>query len=90
MQHQDCYLHYCPMDKCNWGMDEVSTLPEHIRKVHKRKPASDVVAHAIICPKCKQQFAQQQKLNNHILICGTQAEYLLVASVKKLSGVLTS
>ena len=71
-QQQDCYLHYCPMDKCKWGTDEASMLPQHIRKIHKRKPASDVAAHAIICPKCKQQFAQQRKLNNHILICFTQ------------------
>ena len=27
--------------------------------------------HALVCPKCKQNFAQKQKMNNHILICGT-------------------
>ena len=52
-----------------WGIN--APLPQHIRKVHKRKLASDVVAHTI-CPKSKQQFAQQRKSNNHILICGTQ------------------
>ena len=58
-QHQDRYLHYCPVKDCKWGMDEISTLPQHIRKVHKRKPASDVAAHALVCPKCKQNFAQK-------------------------------
>ena len=41
-QHQDRYLHYCTVKDCKWGTDEISTLPQHIRKVHKRKPASDV------------------------------------------------
>ena len=72
MQHQDRYLHYCPVKDCKWGTDEISTLPQHIRKVHKRKPASDVAAHALVCLKCKQNFAQKHKLNNHILICGTE------------------
>ena len=71
-QHQDRYLHYCPVKDCKWGTDDISTLPQHIRKFHKRKPASDVVAHTLVCLKCKQNFAQKHKLNNHILICGTE------------------
>ena len=71
-QHQDRYLHYCTVKDCKWGTDEISTLPQHIRKVHKRKLASDVAVHALVCPKCKQHFVQKHKLNNHILICGTQ------------------
>ena len=71
-QHQDWYLHYCPVKDCKWGTDEISTLPQHIRKFHKRKPASDVAAHALVCLKCKQNFAQKHKMNNHILICETE------------------
>ena len=71
-QHQDYYLHYCPVDSYNWGTDEASMLLQHIKKVHKRKPVADVVVHQLICPKCKQQFGQQHKLRNHVLICGTQ------------------
>ena len=71
-QHQDRYLHYYPVEGCKWGMDEISTLPQHVRKFHKRKPDSDVAMHALVCPKCKHNFAQKHKMNNHILICGTE------------------
>ena len=88
-QHQDRYLHYCAV-KDKWDMDEISTLPQHIRKVHKRKPASDVAVHALVCPKCKQHFAQKHKLDNHILFVVPRTVLLPATNVIIPAGVPTS
>ena len=46
-QHQDCYLHYCPVDSCNWGTDEKTALPQHIQNIHKRKPVAEAASQQI-------------------------------------------
>ena len=71
-QHQDRYLHYCPVDSCNWGTDERTALPQHIQNIHKRKPVADVASQQIKCPKCKRSFSQKNKMRTHSLICGNE------------------
>ena len=71
-QHQDRYLHYCPVDSCNWGTDEKTALPQHIQNIHKRKPVADVATKQIKCPKCNKPFSQKNKMRTHLLICGNQ------------------
>ena len=70
--HQDRYLHYCPVDSCNWGTDEKTALPQHIQNIHKRKPVADVAHQQIKCPKCNKPFSQKNKMRTHLLICGNQ------------------
>ena len=71
-QHQNRYLHYCPVDSCNWGTDERTALPQHIQNIHKRKPVADVASQQIKCPKCNKPFSQKNKMRTHLLICGNQ------------------
>ena len=71
-QHQNRYLHYCPVDTCNWGTDEITTLPQHVQNIHKRKPVAEVASQQIKCPNCKKPFSQKGKMRKHLLICGNQ------------------
>ena len=71
-QHQDWYLHYCPVDSCNWGTNERTALPQHIQNIHKWKPVADVASQQIKCPKCNKLFSEKNKMRAHLLICGNQ------------------
>ena len=71
-QHQDRYLHYCPVETCKWGTDEKTAVPQHLQNIHKQKPVAAVASHQIKRPKCKKPFSQKNKMRTHLLICGTQ------------------
>jgi uncharacterized C2H2 Zn-finger protein len=50
---------------CDYSNDEEGTVKYHMQKKHKMETD-------IACPKCKQVFAQQKNLTEHLKICGNK------------------
>ena len=61
-KHSMQFRHYCNIEDCTFGHDEVSVLKKHKYEIHGIE--SDVM-----CTKCVHVFFQKNKLVEHLRIC---------------------